>query len=139
MVKTLESLYKAYGKKAQFLLVYIREAHPSDGWQTKQNVKDKVVFKQPKTFKQRVVVAHACHSQLKMTIPCLIDEIDNKVDKAYSGAPDRLCVVDIDGKVAYHSKRGPWGFKPHYAATVLKQLLANKGKLKTTPTPVKRK
>jgi len=135
----LESLYKAYGKKAQFLLVYIREAHPSDGWQTRQNVKDKVIFKQPKTFKERVKVAYACHSQLKMTIPCLVDEIDNKVDKAYGGAPDRLCVVDIDGKVAYHSKRGPWGFKPYDAEAVLKQILANKGKLKIPPSSTKRK
>jgi hypothetical protein len=126
----LESLYKAYGKKAEFLLVYIREAHPSDGRQSRQNVKDGVIFKQPKTFDERVKVAHACHSGLKMTIPCVIDGMDNAVDRAYSGAPDRLCVVDIDGKVAYHSKRGPWGFKPKDAEAVLKDILANNGKVK---------
>jgi len=135
----LESLYKAYGKKAEFLLVYIREAHPSDGWQTRQNVKDGVIFKQPKTFDQRVKVAQACHSTLKMTIRCLVDGIDNAVDKAYGGAPDRLCVVDIDGKVAYHSKRGPWGFKPRDAEAALKAVLANNGKVRIPPSPAKSK
>jgi hypothetical protein len=86
-----------------------------------------------------VKVAHACHSQLKMSIPCLVDEIDNAVDKAYSGAPDRLCVIDIDGKVAYHSKRGPWGFKPMDAIKVLKEVLANNGQVKLPPTPAKKK
>ena len=129
----MESLYKAYGKKAEFLLVYIREAHPSDGGQSKQNVKDGVIFKQPKTFEQRVEVAKACHDGLKMTIPCLVDGIDDAVDKAYSGAPDRLCVVDIDGKVAYHSKRGPWGFKPLDAEKALKAVLANNGRVKIPP------
>ena len=133
----MESLYKAYGKKAEFLLVYIREAHPSDGRQTRQNVKDGVIFKQPKTFDQRVKVAKACHSGLKMTIPCLLDGIDNAVDKAYGGAPDRLCVVDIDGKVAYHSKRGPWGFKPRDAEAALKAILANNGKVKIPASPTK--
>jgi type I thyroxine 5'-deiodinase len=74
-----------------------------------------------------------------MTIPCLVDEIDNAVDKAYSGAPDRLCVVDIDGKVAYHSKRGPWGFKPKDAEKALKEILANNGKVKLPPESKKGK
>jgi hypothetical protein len=135
----LESLYKAYGKEAAFLLVYIREAHPSDGWQTKQNVKDGVIFKQPKTFHERAKVAKACHDGLKMTIPCLVDGMDNKVDTAYGGKPDRLCVVDIDGKIAYHSKRGPWGFKPKEAEAALKEILANNGKVKIPPKSVKNK
>ena len=74
-----------------------------------------------------------------MTIPCLVDEIDNAVDKAYSGAPDRLCVVDIDGKVAYHSKRGPWVFKPKDAEKALKEILANNGKVKLPPESKKGK
>ncbi len=74
-----------------------------------------------------------------MTIPCLIDGMDNKVDTAYSAKPDRLCVVDIDGKVAYHSKRGPWGFKPKDAEKALKAILANNGRIKPQPKPKKSK
>jgi hypothetical protein len=74
-----------------------------------------------------------------MTIPCLVDGIDNAVDKAYSAAPDRLCVVDIDGKVAYHSKRGPRGFKPRDAEAAMKAVLANNGKVKIPAAPAKSK
>ena len=139
MAGALEALYKEYGKKAQFLMVYIREAHPSDGWQSKQNVKDGVVYKQPKTLAQRAKVAKACRDGLKMTIPCVLDGIDNKVDTAYGAKPDRLCVVDINGKVAYHSKRGPWGFKPKDAEKALKEILANSGRIKSRPAPKKSK
>jgi len=120
-------------------MVYIREAHPSDGWQSRQNVKDGVIFKQPKSFQERAKVAKACRDGLKMTIPCVVDGIDNKVDAAYGAAPDRLCVVDIDGKVAYHSKRGPWGFKPKDAEAALKGILANGGKVKLPPATEKTK
>ena len=110
--------------------MYIREAHPSDGRQTRQNIRDRVIYRQPKTFAERVKVASACHDSLKMTIPTVVDRMDNAVNKAYSGAPDRLCVVDVDGKVAYYSQRGPWGFKPRDAEKALKEILANGGRIR---------
>ncbi len=47
-----------------------------------------------------------------MTIPMVLDEIDDRVGTAYSGMPDRLYVVDTQGRVAYKGGRGPFGFKP---------------------------
>jgi hypothetical protein len=37
---------------------------------------------------------------------------DDRVGNAYSGMPDRLYVIDRDGKVAYKGGRGPFGYKP---------------------------
>ena len=45
-------------------------------------------------------------------MPLLVDEIDDRVGRAYSGMPDRLYVIDRDGKVIYKGGRGPFGFKP---------------------------
>ena len=42
----------------------------------------------------------------------VIDGIDNRVSEAYSGFPDRLYLIDTDGKVAYKGGRGPFGFVP---------------------------
>jgi len=41
-----------------------------------------------------------------------LDGMDNKVNTAYSGWPDRLFVVGHDGKIAYSGARGPRGFDP---------------------------
>jgi alkylhydroperoxidase family enzyme len=71
-----------------------------------------VVVKQPKTKAERVKVANHCCTALQMSMPVLVDEIDDRVGHAYSGMPDRLYVIDRDGKIAYKGGRGPFGFKP---------------------------
>ncbi len=68
-------------------------------------------------------MASTCASELKLNIPTLIDNLDNKVEKAYSGFPDRLYIVSKDGKVAYRGGRGPFGFKPAEMETSLRKLL----------------
>jgi hypothetical protein len=45
-----------------------------------------------------------------MTMPLLIDDINDRVGHAYSGMPDRLYVVGRDGRVVYKGGRGPFGF-----------------------------
>src|SRR5256885_11254796 len=46
-------IYEDYKERADFLTVYVREAHPTDEWQMKSNVKDDVCYAQPKTLEQR--------------------------------------------------------------------------------------
>jgi hypothetical protein len=71
-----------------------------------------VVFAQPKTLEERTDVAAKCCVALKMTIPLLVDDIDDPVGHAYSGMPDRLYLIDRDGRIAYKGGRGPFGFRP---------------------------
>lgn len=56
--------------------------------------------------------AQACCAALHMSLPLLIDTIDDRVGHAYSGMPDRLYIIDRAGKVAYQGGRGPMGFRP---------------------------
>jgi hypothetical protein len=93
-------------------MVYIQEAHPTDGWQIPPNEQDGVLFEQPKSAGERVAVAEACALNLDLSMPTLIDEMTNTVDRAYAALPDRLYLVDAEGRVAYCSEAGPWGFKP---------------------------
>ena len=50
-------IYDDYKNHADFLTVYVREAHPTDEWQMKSNVKDDVCYAQPKTLEQRAAIA----------------------------------------------------------------------------------
>ncbi len=104
---------KKYDKVAAFYVIYIKEAHPEDGWQVPFNTQAKIVFNQPKVYSERIQVASACQKALKFEqIPMLIDDMENSTDKKYHASPDRLYVVGKDGKLAYCGGKGPFGFKP---------------------------
>lgn len=117
-------MYRQYRDQAAFYVVYIREAHPSDSWQLPSNLRDGVVFASPKSLEGRSEVAEMCVIKLGIEIPALVDDFDDKTDLAYMGWPDRLYVIDREGRIAYLSKPGPFGFKPEEAETVLQRLLA---------------
>jgi hypothetical protein len=105
-----------------FFAVYILEAHPSDVWQMESNVKDKVVFASPKDFDERSLVAGACVRKLGIKFPALIDGFENSTEKAYTGWPDRIYLIDAKGRVAYKSRPGPFGFKPQELRSALEHL-----------------
>lgn len=116
-------MYGKYQGQVEFFIVYIREAHPTDGGQSGANVHEKILIEQPKTFEQRVGVAKKMCSTLAISIPTLIDGIDNQVGNAYSGMPDRLYLVGRDGKIAYRGARGPFGFRPAELKTAIEKEL----------------
>jgi hypothetical protein len=105
-------LQRRYGDRAEFLAVYVREAHPTDGWRMRANDRVGISVAQPKAEAERLAVAHTCCSSLEINMPLLVDGMDDRVGHAYSGMPDRLYVIDRAGRVAYKSGRGPFGFKP---------------------------
>lgn len=111
MFPGVEEIHKRFADEATFIAVYVREAHPTDGWKMESNRRVGVAVAQPKTFAERAAVATQCHALLQPSMPLLVDEINDPVGSAYSGMPARLYVIDLDGKVAYKSGRGPFGFK----------------------------
>ena len=106
-------MHRRYGDRAEFIAVYVREAHPGDGaWPGPFKTEAGAAIKQPTGFDQRIDVASQCCKVLEVSMPLLVDTIDDRVGRAYSGMPDRLYVIDSDGKVVYKGGRGPFGFKP---------------------------
>jgi hypothetical protein len=67
---------------------------------------------QPKTLDERSKVARTCCTTLNITIPMVVDDLNDRIGHAYSGMPDRLYVIDAQGRIAYKGGRGPFGFKP---------------------------
>ena len=108
----VDAVYNRYKDRATFLMVYVREAHPTDGWKMDSNARAGVAVKQPTTTAERAEVCAQFRKKLNPAIPVLVDEINDPVGNAYSAMPARLYVIDTKGKVAYKSGRGPFGFKP---------------------------
>jgi hypothetical protein len=103
--------------------VYIQEAHPIDAWQDDDNIKAHISLLSTRTVAERCAVAGACMVKLGIEFPALIDDMQNSVERAYTGWPDRLYVIDRDGRVAYKSAAGPFGFHPAEVASTLARLL----------------
>jgi len=104
---SLHDLYEEYGDRVEFLVIYIREAHPTDGWYIgRHSIRD------PRTMDERRRVAGRCDSALEYDTRTYVDEMDDRVMKAYAAWPDRLYLIGVDGRVVYQGGRGPWGFKP---------------------------
>jgi hypothetical protein len=101
-----------YRGRVSFLLVYIREAHPEEGWILPENRRSGVAVHEPTTVAERLDVAATCAGKLDVRMPTVVDELDNAVASAYGGWPDRLYLVGADGRVAFQGGEGPFGFKP---------------------------
>lgn len=119
----LNKWYAEYKDRAEFVVVYVREAHPDDGWQVRANQMQDVVYDTPETYEERKAIAKACEVGLSLKIPIIIDKMDDAVEKAYTGWPDRFYIVDTDGKIAYDGGRGPRGFNTKLAREALIELI----------------
>ena len=137
----IEKLYRRYKDRATFVMVYVRDAHPTDGWRTSDNDRPGVVGVatiQPRTYDERAGVAQTCGRLLGLGFPMLVDTIDDRAGNLYSGMPGRLYVIDRAGKIAFKSGRGPYLFKPAELEQSLVLLLQEKpapGSQADTSTP----
>jgi hypothetical protein len=112
----LEELYDRHRDEVAFFIVYIREAHPEDGWVLADNRREEIALADPTSLGERAAAADACVVRLRTRIPVLLDDVDDEVALAYGGWPDRLYLIGRDGRVAFQGGRGPDGFKPEQLA-----------------------
>ena len=56
-------------------------------------------------------------------MPVLVDAMDDAVSNAFAAWPERIYVVDVDGRIAFVGGPGPFEFDPEAAAAALDELL----------------
>jgi hypothetical protein len=120
----LEKLYDRHRDEVAFFIVYIREAHPEDGWVLADNRREEITLVDPTSLEERAAAADACVLRLETRIPVLLDDVDDEAALAYGGWPDRLYLIGRDGRVAFQGGRGPDGFKPEELAAAIASELA---------------
>ena len=130
---SLQNLYKKYHKQVKFLSIYIREAHPVDGWWFGKGFPRRIMkiyspkaamhVYDPKTIEERRAIAGDCQDSLKYGISTYIDEMDDAVNKAYAAWPTRLYLIGLDGNVVYHGGPGPYDFHPYKLGRAIEQYL----------------
>ncbi len=107
----MEKMYREYKDSVDFYIVYISEAHAEDDKHPVPYAK-KMGIREHKTYEERCSIADRLLKDKELTIPCLVDGMDNQVEKIYKGWPDRVYLIRKDGRLGIAAKRGPWGFKP---------------------------
>lgn len=105
-------MYNDYKDHADFLAVYIREAHPLDEWEMKKNLDENVCYPQPKTLAQRIAIANDFTKRFHFPLPLGIDAMNDLADRLYAGWPERLYVIDESGKIVYRGGLGPFNYHP---------------------------
>jgi len=109
-----QSMYDTFKGDATFYLVYIQEAHASDGWFISDD-KISLCYREPTTIEERMAIAtDMLQQRSNVTIPMLVDLINNNTNIAYAAKPERIYIIE-DGIISYKGGPGPFGFVPEEA------------------------
>lgn len=110
-IERFNQIHDELHDRYEFLTIYTREAHPEDGWQVGINHDQDVVYAQPTTLDERAEIAGACLRRHGIRMPLALDDMDDSINKAYSGSPERLYLIDEDGIVRHRSVPGPFSMQ----------------------------
>ncbi len=118
-VEPVEQLRRHFGDDVHWVLIYTKEAHPTDGWVAPVNTRQGIEVPQHVSFEKRMETARLCRDAMTLKVNVLVDGLDNKITEAYAGHPNRGYVVDAEGKVV---SRQAW-IDPQETRRVLEKLL----------------
>jgi len=106
---SLEKFAKAKEKyiSFNFCIVYITEAHPTNGWSIQ--APSQPIVNQQKSFEERFDTAKELKKMVETTIKVqvLVDSIDNKANITFGAMPERLAVL-YQGKLQWLGGPGPF-------------------------------
>ena len=120
----LKELHQQYRDEVEFIVVYVKEAHPTDKWWLGRSRTERLLHQwsgnparldvaDPVTLEQRRKVAASCQANLfDGVVPLYVDAMDDAVSARYAGKPTRIYLIGKDGRVLYNPGIGPFGFSP---------------------------
>jgi hypothetical protein len=120
----LKSFQQRYGSRLPFLLIYIREAHAGDSWQSTRNVREGVSLATAATLAEKQAHAAMCRRELHLPFPALVDGMDGAVESAYGAWPSRAFIIGADGRILYSTRLTELDFQADQMDSVLRKLAA---------------
>jgi len=109
---SLNRLYAEYKGRMPFYLIYIREAHSTDKWQSTQNEREGIALPPAATMDERHNHASLCLRKLHIEFPTLLDSMSGSAERAYAAWPSKAYLVDRQGRVVFSSGLSELDFKP---------------------------
>lgn len=105
-LKAFQRLVLRYADVADALVIYIEEAHPSDGWVSSDAPYQ---IRKHRSLEERLSAARLMAREAP-GVAIVADSMENSTNSAYGAYFDRLYIVQ-DGKVVYQGGRGPEGYR----------------------------
>ncbi len=102
-------MVEEFSDVADFLLVYIDEAHPSDGWAAPPMDNFSFEVRKHRNLEERMFAARTLLEHFSLPPQCQLvaDCMDNNANAAYGVAYERVCIVQKK-KIAYLGGKGPF-------------------------------
>ncbi len=131
----LKQLHEKYRNAVEFIVVYVKEAHPTDKWWLGRSRTQTLLHElsgnparldvnEPVTLAQRRKVAASCQANLfDGVVPLYVDLMDDRVSRMYTAKPTRIYLIGKDGRVVYNPGIGPFGFNPDHLERELERYL----------------
>eukprot|EP00038_Savillea_parva_P009400 m.183306 g.183306 ORF g.183306 m.183306 type:complete len:134 (+) comp15783_c0_seq1:430-831(+) len=120
-----------YSGRADFITVYLEEAHPTDGWYI-PNVHHRV--EQHTTLSERITMATVLEQRLgelvgtttesNVSIPMYVDTMTNEASLLFGALPERLAIV-LNGRLVFLGGPGPEEYSLDKAFAALDTMMPN--------------
>lgn len=110
-------------------MVYVHEAHALDGFMPRGGSGGDPLVEEPLTLDERKGVAKTCSAKLDLApMTVVVDDMNDTVCNRYDGWPERLYLIDGDGRIRFVGKRGPRDFDPDALDAAIHTLLEQQTK-----------
>ncbi len=106
-IKKFGALSGEFQNVADFVTIYVAEAHPYDSGDLTDEYKFR--YNTHQSLEDRIEAAQGLAAEVKFC-PILVDYMDDKANKAYGAYPERLYIV-LNGKIVYIGGMGPMDYK----------------------------
>ncbi|KAG8561982.1 hypothetical protein GDO81_015552 [Engystomops pustulosus] len=124
LLPAFSKLVEEFSNVADFLLVYIDEAHPSDGWAAPGGGSYEV--KKHRNLEDRCAAANKLLENFSLPPQCQVvaDCMDNNANVAYGVSFERVCIVQGE-KIVYLGGKGPFFYNIQEVRQWLEQTFGN--------------
>jgi Spy/CpxP family protein refolding chaperone len=119
--EAIEQLRREYLPRVNFLIIYTRENYPAGQWDVERNKQEDVLVPEHTDMNARMVAAREARDRLKLTVPILLDSMDNKTAGDYDGFSNAAVLIGRDGTVLFSQK---W-FEPYALRAAIDEMLKN--------------
>lgn len=133
-----QEIYSRYKDEVEFMVIYIKEAHPIETWWLGETRIMKMAERfadarsvsdasEPRTVEERNRLALRCKQMILGDMPIYVDTMDNKVNESYVAFPTRLYLIGRDGRIVWRMAPGPFTLNPDDLEREIAEYLVDEG------------